>query len=173
MDLREKLKENSTIVGGVCGFILLIAGLVTYRATLGQPHANVRMMNSAFFSDDDGKTWFIDDASKVPPFEHRGGAACRAEVYRYGNGKKFVAYLEKFSDQQKPEIEAQIAGDPQQATHWLQTPMLVKKPGDPAWLPPGGDADARKAYEKAIEPISPDGSTNMSPVAPSDPDAGR
>ena len=37
---------------------------------------------SGYFSDDDGKTYFQDDASKIAPFDHNGKQAVSAYLFR-------------------------------------------------------------------------------------------
>lgn len=171
MSLRENIQSRPVVAGALAGALIIIAAMVIFHETLGQPHRSVRWMNSAFYSDDDGKTWFIDDIGRIPPFDHNGKTAVRAVVFCSGAGKQFVAYLEKFSDAQQTEIEAGIAAHPEEKSYWLNSRMLVKRPGDSAWLYSGIDAtpEQRAAYQKAMIPISPDGSSNISLVLPGDP----
>ena len=92
--------------------ILMALGLI-YFEMFGGPHHNQRLENSEFFSDDDGATWFIDDNTRIPPFDHGGKPAYRAEVFECGTGKPFVAYLEKFTDAKKQQIQAELADHPE------------------------------------------------------------
>lgn len=172
MGVRQRIQGNPRLVGGVGAVLVIFAAGVIYHETLGQPHQDLQLVNSAFYSDDDGKSWFIDDASKIPPFDHDGKKAVRAVVYRYDDDKKFVAYLERFSDAQLPQVQAVIAAHPEQASHWLHGAMQVKKPGSLKWIEPGdGNVANTIAYEKIITPEAPDGSKNLSPILPSDEDA--
>ena len=173
MGLRDKLQQKPGVAAGVAICALLFAAIVIYHQTLGQPHRSARLLNSAFYSDDDGKTWFVDDDTKLPPFVHDGKVAVRAAVYRDANGKLFVAYLQKFSDAQLKEIQAAIQAHPEEADHWRQSRMEVKKPGDTNWLSWGSFKEPKKAaaYQQAITPLSPDGSSNVSLVSPADADA--
>jgi hypothetical protein len=172
MGLREQIERKPALMGGIGVFILLLAGALIYYETLGQPHRNIRLLNSAFFSDDDGQTWFIDDASKLPPFDHNGKPAVRAVIYRYDDNKKFVAYLEKYSDDRLAQIQAAIAAHPEETSHWMKTATEVKKPGDAKWAPPPSEKpQGTIAYGKVITPTAPDGSKNLWPVSPADPDA--
>ena len=120
--------------------ILMAVGLIYFEMFDG-PHHNQKLENSEFFSDDDGATWFIDDNTRIPPFDHDGKPAYRAEVFECGSGKPFVAYLEKFTDAKKQQIQAELADHPENLPGLLQTPMEVKKPGDPKWLSPDAPAD--------------------------------
>jgi hypothetical protein len=44
--------------------------------------------DKACYTDDDGKTWFVDSAYKVVPFDHDGNQAFRALVFTYANASK-------------------------------------------------------------------------------------
>jgi hypothetical protein len=173
MGLRDKLIQKPAVTASIAVVALVFAAILIYHQTLGRPRRNVKLMNSAFYSDDDGKTFFIDDDTKLPPFLHDEKIAVRAAVYRAADGKLFVAYLQKFSDAQLNEIEAAIAAHPEEADHWRQSRTEVKKPGDSKWLSWGSYKEPKKAaaYQQAMTPVSPDGSTNVSPVSPGDPDA--
>ncbi len=133
-----------------------------------------RLQNSRFYSDDDGRTWFIDSSTQIPPFDHDGKSACEAEVYRCGTGKIFVAYLQKYADKQRNEIESTAARHPEQLAGLLQAPMLVKKPGDSTWLlpdAPGGSAEM-KNYLKTQIPVCPEGISGITHVMPTDEETG-
>jgi len=154
--------------------IILIALGLIYFEMFGGPRRNRRLENSGFFSDDDGATWFIDDNTRIPPFDHNGKSAFRAEVFECGAGKPFVAYLEKFPDAKKTQIEAELADHPENLPGLLQTPMEVKKPGDHRWLSPsapGGSAES-KAYMRTLTQICPQGTTALTHVMPSDQETG-
>ena len=60
----------------------------------------------AYFSADDGKTFFADEATRIPPFKTAAGAtAHRAYVTRCADDKLFVAYVEKYADEDKRSLE--------------------------------------------------------------------
>jgi hypothetical protein len=89
--------------------------------------------DEAFYTTDDGKTLFADDAAKVAPFDHDGRQAVRAYVFTCDGGTTgFVQYLEKYSDEVKRQLEPQ-SGRP----GWRPpTSMaLVKRPGPGQWVP--------------------------------------
>jgi hypothetical protein len=172
MSLREQIAEKPAIAVGFGFAGLLIAVVVLFHQTVGRPHLSASVLNSAFYSDDDGATWFIDDVSKLPPFDHNGKPAVRAVIYRYDDNKKFVAYLEKYSDDRLAQIQAAIAAHPEETSHWMKTAMEVKKPGDAKWAPPPSEKpQGAIAYGKVITPAAPDGSKNLWPVSPADEDA--
>jgi hypothetical protein len=108
----------------------------------------------AYFSTDDGKTWFSDDASRPFPFDHDGRPAYRAEIFRCG-GTTFCAYLEALPDEERDAIaglpvnwQARFA-----ALQSASDQIMVKKPGDAAWVRPGHDT-----YAQITTPTCPDGS---------------
>lgn len=94
----------------------------------------------AFYSDDDGKSCFVDDINKIAPFDRGGKPAYRAFVYRYGNGQPFVGYLSGLSDKGLEQVKA-LPGKPQDAEFISslnvinQQYTVVKKPGEKRWVP--------------------------------------
>ncbi len=123
-----------------------------------------------FFSDDDGTTWFADDAKKLPPFQHGGKEAVLAKTYvQESDHKPFVAYLEKYTDEARAKLEA--AGSTASPTHAgvsvthaernPASPLLVKKPHEGTWVAP--DSPEGK---KVMTITAPDGSKNYEPLAP-------
>ena len=59
-----------------------------------------------YFTDDDGKTWYVDNIDTLPPYMHGDKKAVRAIIYSYAGGsKEFCAYLMCFSDDAKKKIE--------------------------------------------------------------------
>ena len=76
------------------------------------------MLSQVFFTDDDGKTWFPDDAKRVPPFDRNGKPAVRAHVYKCG-GKTFVNHMERYTPEAKKKVEAIYAKEVQQRSDRL------------------------------------------------------
>lgn len=67
-------------------------------------------INSAYYTDDDGQTFFVDSVYRVPPFDHNGKTAVRAMRMTYDDGKKdFVAYLQRFTAPVKKKLDAACA----------------------------------------------------------------
>lgn len=163
MGIREKLTQNKSMGTAVGVGFLLVAGLVLASTFWPQKQAN---LNQAFYSDDDGKTWFADSAYRVAPFEHNGKTAVVAHVYNYADGKKeFCAYLAQFTPQAKAKLEAAIAEAQKQGKPpgsvglygdrtFMQNGVVVKKPGGTNWIP-YNDPKAVEIF--AIK--APDGST--------------
>lgn len=99
MRLREWMNRNSPIAIGVCVLAILIASYVIFSQATGGPNAN-----KAFFSLDDGKSWFADDKTKAAPFLVDGKEALKAYVVQCG-GRKSVALLEKYTPAYKQKID--------------------------------------------------------------------
>jgi hypothetical protein len=116
--------------------------------------------SKAYYSDDEGKTYFADDIDKLYPFERDGKQAYRAYVYECNDGKRFVAYLARYTDSARAKITEleKKADDPEapgQAHQLRSTAIEVKKPGDEVWVSLFGPQGATIASH----PTCPDGST--------------
>jgi hypothetical protein len=124
LGIRETLNRNSAIAvtAIVCAIAFCAVVIaVELRGNNGKPPTE------NYYTTDDGKTWFVDSATKPPPFDHDGGKAVRCFVFKGPNGK-FAGLLEKYSD----EIRAQLASKGDQLAPF-GTPILVKKPGETDW----------------------------------------
>ena len=105
MGVRETVNQNRALsIGAVIAFVALAFLFLWWQWDGGEQSANAQ--SKAFFSDDDGKTWFIDDIRKIPPFQHNGKPADRAYVFTCDGGKtKWVGYLERFTPAAKEQME--------------------------------------------------------------------
>jgi len=171
MDLRASLSGKPIRAVAVVGGLLLL-GLAIIASQLRSASAPVSH-SQAFFSIDDGKTWFADDAAKLPPFDKDGKQAVRAYVFRSAQGKLFVNHLERFKPEAKQAIAEASKLDPSQKTAGppkhlaaIQSAYTggreVKRPGDQKWIGTGSFRDAGQVM--AIK--CPDGSTDALPVEP-------
>ena len=93
--------------------------------------------DKAYFTDDDGATWFADSDSNVAPYQDSNGrTAVRANVFTCDGGKhNWVQYLEKYTDQAKASAEALQAG--RSLAPNAPGPLagkLVKRPGGGNWV---------------------------------------
>jgi hypothetical protein len=121
-----------------------------------------------FFTDDDGKTWFADDATKFPPFaDANGKQAVQAYVFKCGeHGKAFVGYMLKYTPEGQKRMKDAMNQPNGQILDIPPTAFgdsLVKKPGDADWVSRTSDVEA---YQKATTPVCPDGGTDIYPVNP-------
>lgn len=168
MGLRETLNQNPGITTiGIAVIIVVAVGLVV-MSLIGGEGSSAGPSNKAWFSDDDGNSWFADDRSKIPPFDHKGKQAVRAHVYTCDGGKtKFVGWLERYTPEGKKQLEAQRArfGDSSFALESEGSSGVreIKKPktGDKGWVN-SSDASA----SSIIDVKCPDGTTDTLELAP-------
>lgn len=165
--LREKINKNPAMAAAVSGGIILIALLFIAWQCSGGSEASL-LNDKAFYTTDDGKTFFVDAATNIPPYQKDGKLAVRAQVFTCDDGKtKFVGYLEMYAPQDKAMLEAMAKGA-QSNKGATPAPMpyvgfagqpLVKKPGAPAnaWVMLGPQSSA--AYQNVVTVKCPDGTT--------------
>src|ERR1700722_20317754 len=79
-NVREKLSSSN--IGVAVGTILILSSAVYMWSSL-KPPSHPNPFNK-FYSDDDGKTYFKDNAFKFPPFDHDGKPGYEAMVYTDG-----------------------------------------------------------------------------------------
>lgn len=161
--MRESLKQKKSL-GVLMGIALLLcgAGAIAYQSVGGSGGSlSIDRTAQGSFTIDDGATYFATDATKVPPFDYNGKPAVRARVYRCGDGKPFVAYLERYTAEglkaQQILAAASIAkpgsapgaGQPDPRTIQLAaTAREVKRPGDKNWVTAMGAAGGKIASVK-------------------------
>jgi hypothetical protein len=110
----------------------------------------------SFFTADDGKTWFAEDASKLTPFDHDGKEAVRAHVFVSG-GKKWVAYLERCTPEGRKAMEA-VEKNPGATAQMRGVAMMeVKRPGETTWSRP----TEGKKYADIVTVADPNGGNNQ------------
>jgi hypothetical protein len=156
MGIRETLNKQPRVAAAVAAGFIGLAAAVFIWANQGVPERVTR----AYYSDDDGKTYFDDDVDKIYPFDHGGKQAYRVYVYQCGKEKPFVHYLARYTDKARARIAELVnkTNDPEAAGELARlrnTAIEVKKTGDDKWVPlfsSGGEAMTR-------HPICPDKST--------------
>lgn len=142
MSLKEKLNNNSKATAGIIAGVLVISfGLAAYRMS-GESNDPP---TKAFYTDDDGKTTFVDSVDRYPPFDHAGKTAVRAAVFTADGGKtQFVGYLERYTPDAIKKLQAAKANGqvdksgklPIDGREIMLNGTEVKKPGDAKWVPP-------------------------------------
>jgi len=105
--IRETLNQNPGLTTGVTAGIIILALVLIIWSNLsgGGSASNGGSVSKLYYSDDDGKTWYADDVSKVPPYDHNGKQAVRAHVYKCKDGKLFVGYLEELNSDYRTKLE--------------------------------------------------------------------
>jgi hypothetical protein len=136
MGVREALNRRPRVATALgAGLILIAIPIMIWASGDGVPGRATK----AYYSTDDGKSYFADDIDKIYPFDHGGKPAYRAYVYDCGDGKAFVAYLARYSDgaiKKLAELE-KAKSDPDAAGQIAQlksNAIEVKKPGDTNWV---------------------------------------
>ena len=156
MGFKEAAMSRQGVVAAIVAVVVVVA--CGYLLSGGDGASDQRLADRAFYSDDDGKTWFEDSASQMPPFEHAGKQAVRAYVFTNDRGKtKWVGYLERYTAQAKSAIMNSRSGqgEPEEIVRRrLGGGVEVKKPGDAKWVPIS-DAIAAAAV---TSPKAPSGS---------------
>ena len=92
------------------GFVIVLTLVYIVYSLRGESGGAGSAVAKAFFSDDDGQTYFTDAADKIPPFDHKGKQAVTAYVFRCNGGKPFVGYLEMYDPQTKKVMEDALSG---------------------------------------------------------------
>ena len=173
MGLRDKLKHQPVIgISIAVVMILLAAGLMARSLK----NTGARVVKAAYYTVDDGQTWFAAGIDQSAPFEHDGKEAVKVYLFRCGKGKPFVAYLERFTPAGKKKADnmwaaarakaKQTGGQPEIDTMAMSalvaTATEVKKPGESQWY------DVRTAPRSVMQLQCPDGGSlkDMYPVLP-------
>jgi hypothetical protein len=120
----------------------------------------------AWYSDDDGKTWFAQKKSRLNYVTRDGRVAYRCWVYTCDGGKtKFAAYLERYAPEAQKQLQAIIDGkrpaDPAILEGISANGLEVKKPGAGNWI---SIADPRAADLK--DPVCPGGGNDRPQLVP-------
>jgi hypothetical protein len=161
--IRETLNENRSVtVGATIGIIVLTIIWVIWYSVGGNSAAAAG--GKAFYTDDDGQTYFADDATKIAPFDHGGKPANLAFVWRCGDsGKPFVAYMLRYTDDGKKLRENAMKNknvDPA-AIEMTQNQMEVKVGPNQPKKPQGWFKMSDTAHAGPIQQVTcPDGSSN-------------
>ena len=126
--IHRSLRERSVLTAIIAGVaIIAVLAYVGYFLFGSSPTAGKDAQ--AFFTVDDGTTYFADDALKLPPFDHAGKLAVRAYVFTDtpAGDRRWVQYLQKFSDDEQKQLKGK-----NDTSNFLFG--LVKKPGDKDWI---------------------------------------
>jgi len=162
--IRQTLNEKPAIAIGIAAVILVAAGFLIIRqftATTPGQTITKPVGDDAFYSDDDGATYFTDSMKKITPIKSpKGKDAVRARVYRCGNGAPFVGYLERHTPAaaQNRSAAMEMSNRPNFGAVAI---FEIKRPKDKTWVPMDD-----KNYAKAIEVmgVTCPGDPNGSPV---------
>jgi hypothetical protein len=147
-------RRTAVGVGVVC--VVAAIGSIVWQV-MGQRHGIVTKLPDAYFSVDDGKTFFVAGGENYPPFDYQGQTANSAYVFECG-GNKFVGYLERY----KPDAHKELMENKATSGTAIYGREL-KKPGSSTWVSSGDF----KAAAMVADVHCPDGSNNAPvPVEP-------
>jgi hypothetical protein len=99
-------------MGVAIAIVAVALGLLGYQLFGGRQTVDAPNRKTAFYTDDDGKSFFTDAANKMVPFTHNGKQAYRADVFEGFDGKKFVGLIYRHTDSGKNEIESYFSTNP-------------------------------------------------------------
>jgi hypothetical protein len=109
----------------------------------------------AYYSDDDGATWFTGPGNRIMPFDHQGKPAVGAAVFVDATGKRVVGYLIRHSAAAREAFKrAKAAGRGIESVS-VQPMLEARRPQSPsaAWIP-----DNDPEFMVVTHPTNPDGS---------------
>lgn len=155
--LREMLNQHPKPSAAIAGMIVVI-GLAAVVLNVGGSGRRPVSEGRAYFSVDDGKTWFADASSNPSPFNKDGKTAYRVFVWRCGTAEPFVSHLFRNAssstggDRSKAATNADDRTPPAMSGASIE----VKRPGtgDRGWV----RADSAEGSAIA-RPQCPDGTT--------------
>jgi hypothetical protein len=160
---------------GVASCAILLALFCILLQASKRRHMYSSAVPKAFYSDDDGQTWFVDDAMKPVPFDHNGKQAFRVKVFRCSGGQPFVGYLERYSDADNARLAAAGTPKPDYSGFGAAEPAAraVRRPGEEKWIGLVSGPQSMAEYNRIISPTCLDSAAEKpSLLAPTDPDNG-
>jgi len=137
--IREKLNKNQSITTiATIAIIVAAIGVIVWQLL---PERMPKIVSKAYYSNDDGKTYFEDTADKVVPFVDKDGKeAVKAHLFMCPGGEPFVGYLEKLDPKIKAKLD-EFYADPKNKGRMMPGQIeaedngrLVKKPGGKTWV---------------------------------------
>lgn len=173
VSLRDKLNANPVITTVAAIVILVAAGVfIVMRATHTGPSNSIKIPTKDYYSDDDGKTWFVDSADLLPPFDHNGNKAYGVLLFRCGTGKPFVQRLIGYDPSARQMMEERTKQGVSGAVAKLSQGVdgqMIKRPGDADWVTlTDGNNDASKKWQEINQSFPPCSEGAPTPVSPSE-----
>ena len=157
MGIREVIDRNPRAATAIGGLVAVVAIALVAVQLLGNKRGITSTLPDAYFTDDDGKTFFADSPTNVPPFDHNGKTAVSAYVYRAG-GKEFVAYMSRYT----PEARKRIVASKKVTAEDERFGRELKKPGAAEWI----KATDLKKITALADVKGPNGQTDVEPIEP-------
>lgn len=133
MSVREWIDKNKQYsTAGAAAMTALAVGLIIYQLLPERPSTK------AWYTTDDGQTWFKDSNRKVAPFQKDGKEAVLAHVFTC-EGNQFVGYMTRYKPKGKRMLEefraAEDRGEPLDdgAIAGIDWQLEYKRPGAKQW----------------------------------------
>ncbi|MEM6560076.1 MAG: hypothetical protein AAF656_00615 [Planctomycetota bacterium] len=103
MSIRESIQKNQGLFSAVA-IVLIIAciGWIIFQQVRAST-PNFQTQDKAFFTHDDGATYFADASTLIPPVDIDGKEALIAHVFMVDGVEKAV-YLERYTDEGKANL---------------------------------------------------------------------
>jgi hypothetical protein len=165
--VRDQLNKHPVASSALVAAALVLAVFVIIQY-LKRP--GYSLPAGAFFTSDDGRTWFEKELTNIPPFESGGGSAVGCSVFAARHdGTQFVGILSKFSDHAKADLDAlvksgaSVSAVRQAMMNVPANQRLCKLPGSTEWIPVS-DVGAQMKMSKSIK--APDGTDDYMMVSP-------
>ena len=154
--IREKINQHRRATAGiVIGVVALLSSVIVMQVLAGR-RAFPTSAPEAFFTVDDGQTFFTASSENVAPFDFKGKQAVRAYVFECA-GKRFVGYVERYTTQARATLINEKKSTPELQIHGRE----LKKPGEATWVSSGDFAAIAKVTDircpdgRAPEPVEP------------------
>jgi hypothetical protein len=164
MSIREMIQKHRGLANGAAIIMLLAAVMLI---VINSRSGGIPQVKYAYYSDDDGQSYFRDDVNKLFPFDHDGKQAYRAFVFQTGAGKPFVGYLERINDKAMAKLvtlqsQPQTPGLVTQIDLARTAGLEARMPGSTEWLP-----ESSAAFNRMVNALKgPDGSSAIVGVMP-------
>ena len=154
MAFRDTINKYSGVATAALVLVIAVCVYFSYRSTTGAPVPAF----VDYFTVDNGATWFAGDGTQVAPFDYEGKTALQAHVFRCPDGKEFVGYLERNSEEGKRIIEivrSGKAGEHPEITPasgvFVQNSKEFRRPDEKGWTKADDATAVRKIREVRCE----------------------
>jgi hypothetical protein len=156
MSIREKLNEHRGVTIGIAGgAVVLVIGFIVMQVLANRKTFPTKLPD-LYYTIDDGQSFFAANSENVAPFDYQGKPAVRAYVFECA-GKRFVGYLERYTQEARKSLVEQKKSTPQLQLYGRE----LKKPGAATWVKSGDFAAVAKVTDvrcpdgRVPEPVEP------------------
>ena len=141
MGVRDQINTNRKLGVRVAVAVLIVGLGIIAIQVFPRGGSGSTIQESAFYTDDNGKTFFKDARYKIVPFDHNGKQAYRADVFQCRDNKQFVGLMYRHNAVGRKAMEKRKANDTASMAGLEAQGMEVKPAGaaDTAWAPNTGD----------------------------------